>query len=84
MIVLERYFSHDPKVLLNIVVEEQNMRSAFLPVKEGYPKFVDLLDNDHKEQPPVDREPGLGEVGGSKCRRRIVRVRYPARCEIGL
>jgi len=45
-------------------------------VEEAYPKFVNLLDDDHREQPPVDRVPGLGEVGNSKYRLMIVRAQY--------
>ena len=40
------------------------MRSAFLSVEDVYPKFVDLLDDDHRERLSVDRGPVLGKVGG--------------------
>jgi len=62
--VVERRCYCDPKALLTLVIEERDVRSAFLPVEKVYPKFVDLLDDDHRERPPADRVPGLGEVGG--------------------
>jgi len=52
--VVERCYFRDPKALLALVVEEMDIRSAFFPVEEIYPKFVDLLDDNHRERPPVD------------------------------
>jgi len=54
MMVAEMCYSRDPKVLLALVVEDWDMCSAFLPVEEGYSKLMDLLDDDHREQPPVN------------------------------
>ena len=63
--VVERYYSCDLKVLLALVVDYRDMRSALLPVEEVYPKCVDLLDDDHRERPPVDQGPDLGKIGGA-------------------
>jgi len=62
--VVERCYYRYPKTFLVLVVEDRDMRSAFLPVEKVYPKLVDLLDDDHRERLTVDRGPGLGEVGG--------------------
>ena len=54
MIAVERCYSRDPKALLTLVVKEQDMYSTFLLVEEVYPKVVELLDDNHRELPPVD------------------------------
>jgi len=64
VIVVERCYFRDLKALLALVVEVRDIRSAFLLVEYFHLKLVDLLDDDHKERTPVDRGPGLGEVGG--------------------
>jgi len=63
VIFVKSCYSCDLKALLTLVVKERDMRSAFLQVEEVNPKFVDLLNDDHRERPPVDSGPGLGEVG---------------------
>jgi len=74
--VVERCYFRYPKALLALVVKEQDMCIDLLLVEEIYPRFVDLLDDDHREQPPVDRGPGLGKVEVSNCRYKIARARY--------
>ena len=54
MIVMERYHTRYPNALLNLVVEERDVCSAFLPVEELYQKFLNLLDNDDQEETTVD------------------------------
>ena len=63
--VVERSYSRDPKALLALVVNERDMRSAFLSVEEVYPKLVDPLNNEYRDRLPVDRGPSFGEVGGT-------------------
>jgi len=54
LVVLVRYNSRYPRVLLVLVVEERNMCGDFLPVEEVYPELLNLLYNDNREGAPVD------------------------------